>query len=66
MLIDTGRLEDRRRARARDEVEAIALGQLRRRFEQLHGSADLDRLAAEVATGDLDPYSAADRLVASL
>jgi LAO/AO transport system kinase len=66
MLIDTGRLDDRRKARARDEVEAIALGQLRQRFEQLHGSGDLDRLAAEVATGDLDPYSAADRLVASL
>jgi LAO/AO transport system kinase len=66
MLVDTGRLEDRRRARARDEVEAIALGQLRQRFEGLRGSVALDRLAAEVASGDLDPYTAADRLVASL
>jgi LAO/AO transport system kinase len=66
MLVDTGRLEDRRRARARDEVEAIALGQLRQRFEGLRGSVALDRLAGEVASGDLDPYTAADRLVASL
>ncbi len=66
VLVETGRLEERRRARARDEVEAIALTEVRQRFDSLHGSADLDRLAADVAGGDLDPYTAADRLLASL
>ncbi len=66
MLQTTGRLTTRRRARARDEVEAIALTALRQRFGGLHGHADLDALAAEVVGGRLDPYTAADRLVAAL
>jgi LAO/AO transport system kinase len=49
--------------RAADEVEAIALTSLR---VDLRGGDALDRLAAKVVAGDLDPYAAADELVASL
>jgi LAO/AO transport system kinase len=62
----SGELSARRRRRARDEVEVIAVTALRERFGDVHGHADLDVLAAEVAAGSLDPYTAADRLVAAL
>jgi LAO/AO transport system kinase len=65
-LQSTGELEVRRRRRARDEVEAIAVTALRRRFGDLHGHADLDALADDVSAGILDPYTAADRLVDAL
>ena len=65
-LADTGQLEVRRRQRAADEVEAIALDQLRQRIGDLRGSESLARLAVRVATGALDPYTAADELVAGL
>ncbi|MET9274393.1 methylmalonyl Co-A mutase-associated GTPase MeaB [Kribbella sp. NPDC003557] len=61
-----GVLTDRRRGRARDEIEAIATTALRARFAHLHGDARLDVLAAKVADGDTDPYSAADELIAAL
>ena len=60
-----GELERRRRARAREEVAAIAVAELRRRMGGLPGDARLDALAARVAAGELDPYSAADELVAA-
>lgn len=66
MLESTGELTTRRRSRARDEIEAIAVTQLRQRFADLHGHADLDVLAADVVSGSLDSYTAADRLVAAL
>jgi LAO/AO transport system kinase len=65
-LTSTGTLDERRRLRARDEIEAIAVTSLRERFGDLHGHADLDALAREVVTRGLDPYTAADRLVAAL
>jgi LAO/AO transport system kinase len=61
-LASSGRLEQRRIKRAADEVEAIALTSLR---VDLRNGA-LDDLAARVVAGDLDPYAAADELVASL
>jgi GTPase len=61
-----GVLADRRRGRARDEIEAIAMTALRSRFAHLHGDARLDVLAAKVADGDTDPYAAADELIAAL
>ncbi|TDD47802.1 methylmalonyl Co-A mutase-associated GTPase MeaB [Kribbella antibiotica] len=61
-----GVLDDRRRSRARDEIEAIAMTTLRARFAHLHGDARLDVLAAKVAEGNTDPYSAADELIAAL
>ena len=53
----------RRLARAAVEVEAIAVAALRSRIGDLHGSEALETLAAEVVTGTLDPYAAADKLV---
>ncbi|MEP6599435.1 MAG: methylmalonyl Co-A mutase-associated GTPase MeaB [Actinomycetota bacterium] len=62
----TGELTRRRQARAAAEIEAIALTQVRARFGEVHGSAALDASAAQVVSGAIDPYSAADELVASL
>ena len=65
-MTGNGVLAERRRSRARDEIEAIAMTALRDRFAGLHGDARLDVLAAKVADGDADPYSAADELIAAL
>jgi LAO/AO transport system kinase len=59
----TGELERRRHARACGEIEAIAVTALRARMGDLRGGTEMQRLAAEVVHGDLDPYAAADRLV---
>ena len=61
-----GELARRRQARAAAEIEAIALGTVRRRFASVHGSAPLDDAAARVVAGKTDPYTAADELVAEL
>ncbi len=61
-----GELARRRRARAAAEIEAIALGTVKVRFAQVHGSAALDAAAARVVAGGTDPYAAADELVATL
>ena len=61
-----GELARRRRARVAAEIEAIALGTVKERFAQVHGSAALDAAAARVVSGDSDPYTAADELVATL
>jgi LAO/AO transport system kinase len=61
-----GELTRRREARAAAEIEAIALGRLRDRIGSLRGGTELPRLAAAVATGDLDPYAAAGTLLAGL
>jgi LAO/AO transport system kinase len=68
-LEETGQLYHRRVRRAADEVEAIAVTTLRERMGDLHstrGAGGLDELAASVVEGRLDPYAAADRLVAGL
>ncbi|MFC8717539.1 methylmalonyl Co-A mutase-associated GTPase MeaB [Kitasatospora sp. NPDC057198] len=65
-LAETGELEARRRRRAAQEVEAITLAALRARIGDLRGDRHLDALAGQVAAGELDPYAAADRLVAEL
>jgi LAO/AO transport system kinase len=62
----TGALDERRRVRAAGEVEAIAFGIMRARIGDLRGDVRLDVLAARVVAGELDPYSAADSLVAGL
>ena len=61
-----GELERRRRRRARDEIEAIAVTALRRRWGDVHGRSELDDLAAAVVAGETDPYAAADELLDSL
>src|SRR4051812_13215038 len=62
-LGSTGELARRRTRRARDEIEAIAVTALRRRWGDVHGRSELDDLAAAVATGESDPYAAADVLL---
>ncbi|MEV0421199.1 methylmalonyl Co-A mutase-associated GTPase MeaB [Streptosporangium canum] len=62
----SGELGRRRHARARDEIEAIALTALRSSFAHLHGDQRLDALATRVLDADLDPYRAADELLAAL
>lgn len=64
-LDSSGERDRRRRARAREEVAAIAVSALRQRMGGLPGDSRLDELAARVAAGELDPYSAADELVAA-
>jgi LAO/AO transport system kinase len=63
-LAASGELDQRRRTRARDEIEALAVAMLRRRIED--GRVRLDEEAARVAAGQTDPHSAAARLVADL
>jgi LAO/AO transport system kinase len=61
-----GELAGRRRRRAAQEVETIAVTALRQRFGDLRGDQRLDALAERVAAGELDPYTAADELVAGV
>ncbi|MFF9776736.1 methylmalonyl Co-A mutase-associated GTPase MeaB [Streptomyces sp. NPDC013978] len=63
---ERGVLAERRRVRAAREVEAIAMTALRERIGDLHGDRRLDALAERIVTGELDPYRAADELVAGL
>ncbi|WP_283137293.1 methylmalonyl Co-A mutase-associated GTPase MeaB [Rhizohabitans arisaemae] len=65
-LSESGELRRRRLARVRDEIEAIAVAALRARFGDLHGNSRLDALAERVLGASLDPYSAADELVAAV
>jgi LAO/AO transport system kinase len=62
-LAESGELGLRRRARASTEISALALAGLRQRMGGLPGQSRLDELAARVAAGDLDSYSAADELL---
>ncbi|MFE0774485.1 methylmalonyl Co-A mutase-associated GTPase MeaB [Streptomyces sp. NPDC058861] len=61
-----GVLAERRRARAAREVETIAVTALRERIGDLRGDRRLDALAERITAGGLDPYAAADELVAEL
>jgi LAO/AO transport system kinase len=63
-LAESGERDRRRLARAREEISALAIAELRERFGALPGQAQLEDLAAQVASGKLDPYTAADHLVA--
>jgi LAO/AO transport system kinase len=61
-LASSGELQRRRRARARDEVLAMAYGAVRL---GLAGPL-LDDLAGQVADGVLDPHDASQKLLASV
>lgn len=63
-LAISGRLAARRRARAAEEVETIAVTALRHRLADLRSGQVLDTLAGQVVAGQLDAYTAADRLLA--
>jgi LAO/AO transport system kinase len=61
-----GELERRRLARIRREIEALAVGSLRRRMGDVTGDARLGSLAADVLAGRSDPFAAADTLIEHL
>jgi LAO/AO transport system kinase len=63
-LDDSGEGQRRRRARAREEISAIALAELRARMGGLPGDERIDGLADRVTAGELDPYAAAEELIA--
>jgi LAO/AO transport system kinase len=65
-LDGSGERERRRVARAESEIQAITLEQVRARITALRGSSALPELARRVVAGELDPYRAADELVASV
>ncbi|WP_328461799.1 methylmalonyl Co-A mutase-associated GTPase MeaB [Actinoplanes sp. NBC_00393] len=65
-LESSGNLRTRREQRAAAEVSALALGTLRARMGDLRSGTTLNDLAALVAVGELDPYAAADQLLANL
>lgn len=62
---ESGSLDQRRKRRARDEIEAIALAQLRKRFGQVGNAELLDELAGQVSSASKDPYTAVDELLAA-
>jgi len=62
-LEESGEGERRRVARAREEITVLAVAQVRERLGALPGEARLEELAGQVASGKLDPYSAADELI---
>ena len=63
--VETGRAATRRIARARREVESIAVAKVRAEL-RLNGEARLEDLAKAVSRGELDPYAAAERVVIGL
>ncbi len=62
-LGESGERDRRRLARAREEISAMAVAALRERLGALPGEVHLEELAGLVASGQLDPYSAADELI---
>ncbi len=62
-LAESGERDRRRLARAREEVSAIAVARVRERLGALPGESQLEELAGRVASGELDPYTAADKLI---
>jgi len=63
---ERGVLAERRLRRAALEVEHIAVTALRERIGDLSGDQHLDALAERIVAGALDPYAAADELIAGL
>lgn len=61
-----GVLAQRRAGRAAREVETIAVTALREKIGDLRGDRRLEALAGRITAGTLDPYAAADELVAGL
>ena len=64
--VATGALRERRVRRAAREIEAIAVTALRERVGDVAGGDRLGELAASVVDAAVDPYSAADDLLAAV
>jgi LAO/AO transport system kinase len=58
-LASAGALQVRREARARAEIESVALAGLRRQLLAIRGDRSLPELARRVAAGELDAFAAA-------
>lgn len=58
-LETSGTLQKRREARARAEIESVALTALRRQLLSVRGDRSLPELARRVAAGELDAFTAA-------
>jgi LAO/AO transport system kinase len=65
-LRESGTLERRKLDRARLQIREIALQRVRRRFATAQEGAIVEQLSARVADREIDPYTAADELLASL
>jgi LAO/AO transport system kinase len=59
----TGQLQRRREARLRDELRGIVLTRLREEAEERCSGEQFEKLVAQVAARDLDPYAAAEELL---
>ena len=62
-LREEHRLQDRQLERARLQLREIALQEVRSRFASIGEGELLDKLARQVADREIDPYTAADRLI---
>jgi len=62
-MAQSGERDRRRQLRARAEIEAITLEQMRIRIGDIRGSGNLPELAKRVVAGELDPYTAAEELM---
>jgi LAO/AO transport system kinase len=60
----TGELEERRRRRAAEEVTRLVVARVLERARAVTTGERAAELAAAVAAGDLDPWTAADELLA--
>ncbi len=65
-LAEHGGLRERRMRRAADEIEAIAVRQLRARMGDLRSGRGVADQAGRVVDGRTDPYAAADAIVEAL
>ena len=59
-LTSTGELQRRRHARAREEITALVFAALRHRL----AASNVDVLASRVADGTMNPFDAAEELIA--
>ena len=62
-LVETGELAQRRHRRAAEEVTRLVAAELLHRARSMTTSPRAEELADSVASGDLDPWSAADELL---
>lgn len=65
-LLQTSRLRHQHLSRARVQLREIALEQMRARFPPIGESDLIDKLVQQIADLEMDPYTAADRLIAEL
>jgi LAO/AO transport system kinase len=63
-LTSDGELDVRRRARVRDELRAIVLARLAERADEVCGASEFDDLVARIQAREVDPYAAAEVLLA--